>query len=208
MRQLKYKYIILAGVLFLAAGMAEGIVYRHYGELVTEPLRLGRFLRIYPVYNDNGSWLHARLGIGYIRWLLVCEDILAILVEVFLIRFISSLCDFFSISRRILVVVLCGMSATAYRLFTRLRGVYVLDYLHVRGHGVFDLPDLYLFLTMAGLILWLLPYHKAYIPFKKQKVKGMPLLQKWAWEFKFSGVFLRAAFLPRDRWKELFQKWR
>ena len=101
------------------------------------------------------------------------------------------------------------MAATFYRFFTRLRGVYVLDYLHVRGRGVFDLPDLYLFLTMVGIILWIVvPYYKAYHPFKKEKVKGMPLLQEWAWELRFAGVFLQAAFLPKDRWEKLFEKWR
>ena len=208
MKLLKNKCVILAAVLFLAAGMAEGIVSMHYGEFQAQPVMLGRFLRIYPVYNDNGSWLHGRLGIGYIWWLLVCEDILSLLVEVFLIRFISAICDFFSLSRKILMLAAFGVSASAYRLFTRLRGVYVLDYLHVRGYGVFDLPDIYLFLMMVGIILWLLPYHRAYRPYKKEKVKGMPFFLKCVWELKFSGVFLRAAFLPRDRWEGLFQEWR
>ena len=208
MKLLKSKYFILAGILFLAAGLAEGIVYMHYGELQARPVLLGQFMRIYPVYNDNGSWLHGRLGIGYVWWMLICEDILSLLLEVFLVRFISALCDFFSLSRKIILLMACGMSATAYRLFTRLRGVYVLDYLHVRGHGVFDLPDLYLFVMMVGIILWLLPYHMVYHPYKKEKVKGMSVLQKWAWELKFSGVFFRAVFLPQDRWEELFKEWK
>lgn len=208
MKLLKNKCVILAVVLFLAAGLAEGIVSMHYGELQAQPVILGRFLRIYPVYNDNGSWLHGRLGIGYVWWMLVCEDILSLLVEVFLIRYISALCDFFSLSRRVLMLAACGVSATAYRFFTRIRGVYVLDYLHVRGHGVFDLPDLYLFVMMVGIILWLLPYHMAYRPYKKEKVKGMPFLRKCAWEFKFSGVFLRAVFLPKERREALFKEWR
>ena len=42
-----------------------------------------------------------------------------------------------------------------------------------------NLPDLYLFLTMAGIILWIVvPCYKAYHSFKKEKVKGMSLLQK------------------------------
>ena len=209
MKLIKNKYIVLVCILFLAAAAAEGFVYMNYGKLQEQPVMLGRFLRIYPIYNDDGSWLHGRLGIGYVRGLLVLEDILSFLVEVFLIRYISSICDFFSISRKVLMAAACAMAATFYRFFTRLRGVYVLDYLHVRGRGVFDLPDLYLFLTMVGIILWIVvPYYKAYHPFKKEKVKGMPLLQKWALELRFAGIFLQAAFLPKDRWEKLFEKWR
>lgn len=208
MKLLKNKYIILVCILFLAAAAAEGLACLHYGELQAKPVMLARFLRIYPIYNDNGSWLHGRLGIGYIWWMLVLEDSLSLLTEVFLIRYISSICDFFRLSRKVLMAVACAMGASLYRFFTRLRGVYVLDYLHVRGYGVYDLPDLYLFLAMVGMILWLVPYCKAYYPFKKKKVKGMTLLQKWAWQLRFSGIFLQAAFLPRDRWEKLFEKWR
>lgn len=207
MKPYRNKYLILGCILFLAAALAERIVYSNFGELQNQPLIICGFLRIYPIYNDNGSWFHGRLGIGYIRSLLVFEDIMALLAEVFLFRYIDCMCSFFSLSRRTLMLVACGMSATMYRLFTRIRGVYVLDYLHVKGYGVFDLPDLYLFLAMAGILLWLLPYMKAYHPYKKQKVEGMPLLQKWGWELRFSGMFLQAVFLPKKKWKELFEKW-
>ncbi len=208
MKLYKNKYIILVGILFLAAALAEGITASRFGELQKNPLVLCDFLRIYPVYNDNGSWLHGRLGIGYVRGLLALEDILALLAEVFLFRYIDGMCSFFSISRRTLMLVVCGMSATLFRLFTRMRGIYVLDYLHIKGHGVFDLPDFYLFLTIAGIILWLLPYTKAYRAYKKPKVKGMSLLQRWGWELRLSGTFLHAAFLPKNRQEELFKKWR
>ncbi len=69
-----------------------------------------------------------------------------------------------------------------------------------------NLPDLYLFLTMAGIILWIVvPCYKAYHSFKKEKVKGMSLLQKWAWELRFAGIFLQAAFLPKDRWRSFLK---
>lgn len=204
----KKKYIILTCVLFLAAYLAERLVLLHIDELRMQPMPLGGFLEIYPVYNDHGSWFHGKIGIGYVRPLLIFEDIFTLMMEVFLLRYIASLCDFFSMSRKILMVVACSMPATAFRLFTRIRGVYVLDYLYLKGRSVFDLPDLYLFIAVAGLFIWIIPLLRVYYPYKNKKVKGMSMLQKWAWEFRFAGLFLKAAFVPRDRWEGLFQKWR
>ena len=112
MKLIKNKYIVLVCILFLAASAAEVFVYMNYGKLQEQPVMLGRFLRIYPIYNDDGSWLHGRLGIGYVRGLLVLEDILSFLVEVFLIRYISSICDFFSISRKVLMAAACAMAVS------------------------------------------------------------------------------------------------
>lgn len=204
----KKKYIILICVLFLAAYLAERFMLLHMDELQGKSIISGGLLEIYPIYNDSGSWFHGKLGIDYARPLLIFEDILSLILEVFLLRYIAAMCDFFSMSRKILMVVACGMPATAFRLFTRIRGLYVLDYLHLKGHGVFDLPDLYLFIAVAGLFIWIVPLLKVYYPYKNKKVKGMSVLQKWAWEFRFAGTFLKAAFVPRDSWEELFQRWR
>ena len=107
MKLYKNKYIILGCILFLAAALAERIVYSHFGELEAQPLVICRFLRIYPVYNDNGSWLHGKLGIGYVRSLLIFEDVLSIMAEVFLFRYIAGISSFFSLSRRTLMFVDC-----------------------------------------------------------------------------------------------------
>lgn len=208
MKNVKNRHIALIILLFLLAGLGEWTAYLHFGEWQAQPVMLNSFLRLFPVYNDSGSWLHGRIGVGYVRWLLIVEDILALAAEMFVIRYIRAIGHFFGLGCQVLYMVDCGIAATSYRFFTRMRGVYVLDYLHVRGRGVFDLPDLYLFLTMIGLILWLIPLYMVYHPYLKKKTKGMPLLRKWAFELRVSGVFLKAAFVSGKRWDGMFEMWR
>ncbi len=208
MKALKNRHIWLITILFLLAILAERTAYLHFGQWRAQPVMLTRFLRLYPVYNDSGSWLHGRLGIGYVRWVLILEDVLSLAAELFLIRYIRAIGSFFGLRCGVLYMVDCGIAATVHRFFTRLRGVYVLDYLHWKGRGVFDLPDLYLFLTLAGLLVWLIPMYGRYHPYIKKNTKGMSRIQKWGWELRLSGVFLKAAFVPERRWEEMFAKWR
>ena len=84
MKVSKIKYIILICVLLLAAGLAEWIVTSHYSEFLTGSVRIGSFLEIYPVYNDDGSWFHGKIGLDYAPVLLFLEDVLAIMMEWFL----------------------------------------------------------------------------------------------------------------------------
>lgn len=169
-------FIIL--ILFLIAGLAECIISLHYNELSEHPLILNRYLSIRPIYNENGSLFHAKSGIGYVRWLLLSENIITVFLLVYLFRFLDA---------------------------WNTLGVFPLDYLKVRN-ATYDFPDLYLGICFIGLIFWLIPSFFFYYRYKKQKLKGAGLTQKIIWELKLTGLFLKCPFLPKEKWQILFSQ--
>lgn len=196
-------FIIL--ILFLIAGLAECIISLHYNELSEHPLILNLYLSIRPIYNENGSLFHAKSGIGYVRWLLLSENIITVFLLVYLFRFLDAWNIFFQISRSWLYILDFAAANTIYRLFTNIRGVFPLDYLKVRN-ATYDFPDLYLGICFIGLIFWLIPSFFFYYRYKKQKLKGAGLTQKIIWELKLTGLFLKCPFLPKEKWQILFSQ--
>ena len=200
-------HLIFIAILLLISGFLEGIVYFHFDELLAHPLVINRFLTIYPMYNTNGSWIHGEIGIGYISWMLVLEYIVTILIFIYIFRWMNVWNRFFQISSLWLYVLDFSFAPALYRLFTRIRGVFTLDYLYWRK-AVYDFPDICIGIMMAGCLLWLVPALIKYYSFRRKKIKEMSYMKKIIWELKFSGAFLKIAFLPEDRWEAEFDLWR
>lgn len=201
------KHFILIGGLLLIAGVLECIVWLHYDELRADPLVFNRFFEISPVYNTNGSWFHGKIGIGYIRWLLLLESIIIFLVLIFGFRYIDAVQCFYKVRTAGLYGFDFGIAVALYRLFTGIRGLYTLDYLHVIGYMTYDFPDLcigiFIFFILVFMVMIIPKSHKL----KKEKTAGMKFFQKFLWECRLGGMFLRAAVCSKENWQELFDKW-
>lgn len=203
----KYKiHFILIFTLIIIAVLTERIVFFYYDPLRMQPLVLNRFLTISPVYNENGSWLHGRLDIGYTQWLLILENLVSLLVIFYLIRMIDAWNCFFHLNRAWIYVLDFEFAATLYRLLRNLHGTFTLDYFDV-GRYVYDFPDLYIGLGIAGYLLWFVPAIIKYYQCKHRQVKGMNFIQKFIWEFKIAGMLCKVPFLPKRKWQSVFDAW-
>lgn len=200
-------HLIIIVILIFIAGLAEGIVYFHFYELRESPIVLSNFLRIYPTYNRNGSWFHGRIGIGYIRWLLIFERIFILLVSFYLFRFMKAYGHFFHMSMLWLHITDFAFAVAIYRIVTSIRGVFTLDYLDL-GRYIYDFPDLCLGMLMVGLLIWLIPALTKYYRFRNTKVKGLSFIKRQIWDLKFAVMFLKAAVIPESRWETEFELWR
>lgn len=198
-------HLILVFALFLFAGLIEYLVFLHYNELTVSPWALSRRLIIRPVYNSNGSWFHARIGIGYLRWLQILEDLVSILLLLYLYRFIDAWNLFFRINRSWLYMLDFSAANLLYRLYTNLRGAFTLDYFRITN-STYDLPDLYLGISFVGIVLWLMPSLYEYYRYKRQRTEGFRFMDKLIWELKLTGVFLKTPFLPRQKWQGAFER--
>lgn len=205
-KKIKINLIIIA-ILILIAGLMEGVVYFHFFELRKSPIVLSNFLRIYPIYNKNGSWIHGKLGIGYIRWMLAFEDIVSLLVIFYSFRFLKSYGRFFHMSMLWLHLTDFAFSASIYRIITRIRGVFTLDYLDL-GRYIFDFPDFYISIFIAGILIWLIPALIKYYSYRNARVKGLSFIKKQIWDFKISFMFFKVAAIPESRWEQEFELWR
>lgn len=202
----KNKHFIITCVLFLIAGILEFIVRLNFDSLLQNPIRITRFLNICPIYNKNGSWFFGRIGIGYIRWLLLLVDITLFFIIIFLMRYIDVMEQFFKIKSVIKYALDFGFAAALYRFFAGLRNAYILDYFDI-GRFVYDIVDFYIFVCSIGIIIWLLWAMKPYYSFRRQKVRGMNSWEKFKWEIKLSLTFLKTTFLPKDKWEQVFCEW-
>ena len=88
------------------------------------------------------------------------------------------------------------------RMVNDLRGGYYnLFFIHIsRLNLSFDLVDFYLVVSFAVLLVWLILCELRYIQLKKQKTLGMTFLKKMKWEFAFTGVACKMAFIPEKKW--------
>lgn len=199
--------LIIIAILILIAALMEGIVYFHFFELRKSPIVLSNFLRIYPTYNKNGSWIHGKLGIGYIRWMLAFENIVSLLAVFYLFRFIKAYGRFFHMSILWLHLTNFPFAAAIYRMITRIRGVFTLDYLDF-GKYIFDFPDLYIIIFILGILIWLIPALIKYYSYRNVKVKELSFIKKQIWDFKISLMFFKVAVIPESKWETEFGLWR
>lgn len=207
-RQYK-KHIIFILLLILIAGFMECVMTIYYDQLVQEPLSVWRLFSLNPVYNENGSWFHARLGIGYTQGLLIAENIAALFIVWFAYRFLAAWGWFFSMRSSWLYLLDFCLAPTLYRLLHSVLGLYTLDYIKIAGKRstyTFDFPDFYLGISAVAILVWfifaLIPYYK----YKHIQVKGMRFLPKFVWELRLAVLFTKVVFVPKERWEELFEK--
>lgn len=204
----KYKYhIILIVALIFIAGLTELTVYLHIDNLRESPLTLGRFLKIYPAYNEHGSWIHGKLGIGYSRWFLLFERIFMLLSLFFIFRFMRAHTQFYRMSAFGLFSIDFGIAVAIYRLGTVISDRFTLDYLYL-GHNIYDLPDLYIGIQIITILVWLVPALIKYYSHRKVKVMGMSFLRKQLWDLKIAGMFFKAAVISDLKWEKEFEPWR
>lgn len=207
-RQYK-KHIIVILLLILIASLMEYVMTIYYDKLLQEPLYVGYLLSLRPVYNESGSWYHARLGIGYAQGLLIAENVAALLIVWLIYRFMEIWGWFFGMRSFWLYLLDFALAPTLYRLFHSVPGIYTLDYIRIvdkRGTVTFDFPDFYLGISVVAMLVWLvfalIPYYK----YKQTQAKSMRLLSRFAWEFHLMVSFTKAVFIPKERWAELFEK--
>lgn len=198
-------------VILLAIALSvllERLAYLHYDSLQANPVILNRYMAIAPVYNRNGSWLHGRWGIGYRFDLLCLERIVTFLTALFLFRFLQAYNTFFSMSEKWLYAVDIELAVPVYRCIVWLYSPYTLDYLYIRGYGTLDLSDFCIGVGIFFLILWLFPALSYYYRFRRQQTKNMRFGEKFMWECQFTVIIVKAMFLKRERWENLFLTWR
>lgn len=207
-RQYK-KHIIFILLLILVAGLMEGTMTIYFDRLVQEPLSIGRFISLRPVYNKSGSWYHARLGIGYIQGLLIAENITTLFLVWFFYRFLEAWGWLFGMRSFWLYLFDFALAPTLYRLFHNIFGIFTLDYIRIvgrQGSSTYDFPDIYLGIFVVAIFVWLVFALIRYYKYRHIRVKGMRFLSKFAWELRLTALLIKAVFVPKERWAELFEK--
>lgn len=206
----KYKkHIFVILLLILIASLMEYVMTICYAKLLREPLSVGHLFSFHPVYNESGSWYHARLGLGYSQGLLIVENVVALLIIGLAYRFMGAWGWFFGMRSFWPYLLDFVLAPILYRLFHSVLGIYTLDYIRIaskRGSNTYDFPDFYLGISVMAMLIWfvfaLMPYYK----YKQIQVKGMRPLTKFMWEFHLMVLFTKAVFAPKERWAELFEK--
>lgn len=203
------KHILFILLLILIAGLMECVMAIYYDKLIQEPLSVGHLFILRPVYNESGSWYHARLGIGYAQGLLIVENVAALLIIWLAYRFLEAWGWFFSMHSFWPYLLDFVLAPTLYRLFHSVLGIYTLDYIRIVGRrrtNTFDFPDFYLGISVVAMLIWfifaLIPYYK----YKHIQVKDMRFLSRFVWEFHLMTLFTKAVFIPKECWAELFEK--
>lgn len=203
------KHIIFILLLILIAGLMEGVMTIYFDKLVQEPLSVGRLVSLRPVYNKSGSWYHARLRLGYMQGLLIAENITTLFLVWFFYRFLEAWGWLFGMRSFWLYLFDFALAPTLYRLFHNVLGIFTLDYVRIvsrQGSSTFDFPDFYLGIFVVAIFVWLvfalIPYYK----YRHTRVKGMRFLSKLAWELRLTALLIKAVFVPKERWAELFDK--
>ena len=80
MKRRRNTYWILILGLLLLSGAAEAVMTCYYESFAEQPLMFGSLFQIRPVYNESGSWIHARSGIGYRNGMLLAEHAVTLIV--------------------------------------------------------------------------------------------------------------------------------
>lgn len=174
------------------------------GERAEEICVGGDILAFAPVYNRSGSWFHARLGIGYRPDILLLEHVISMLLLVYLSRFMDFTATVLKINTLWSRCLDFGMAATLVRLITALFGRYTLNYIYIAPlRSTYDLPDLYLGVSLAVLLIWAVWCEVRYLRLKKSATRGMGFAKRMKWELLFTGNVLKAAILPAARWEEI-----
>ena len=97
-RRNTYWFLILG--LLLLSGAMEAVMTCCYESLTRQPLAFGSLFQIRPVYNESGSWIHARSGLGYRNGVLLAEHTVTLIVAAYLYRALEAWGYLFRVSRR------------------------------------------------------------------------------------------------------------
>lgn len=172
-------------------------------EKIGQPHARGAAFAFAPVYNEDGSAFHARLGIGYQQGLLIFESVVTLFATLLLYRMMEYYCIFFGIKRIWSYFVDFGAASALARFPMWLLGKYTLDYWYIRaGHGTYDFFDFCIGICVAGVLIWIIPFYVKYLKYKKLHTAGMNFVQKFVWEMKLSLQLLKTSFCPIKTWWE------
>lgn len=199
-------HVLLILILLSIAVLLEVIIYFHFDELRRQPIVINQFLEIYPIYNRNGTWLHGEIGIGYIAWLLYLEAILSLIILVVMARYMDVLICFFRLSPRWLYLVDVGAVPGIYRILTRIRGAYTLDYLQI-NQIVYDFPDFCIGIFIVGICIWAIRVSFLFCQYMREKRRGMSFTERIVWGVRFRRMIFRMIFLPKVQWQGKFEQW-
>lgn len=203
----RWKYhVFFILILFCIAALLEGVVSFYFDELRRQPVIINRFLKIYPIYNRDGTWLHGKIGIGYISWLLHLEAMLSLLLLAIMVRYMEVLICFFGLSDRWLFLIDIGMVPAFYRMFTRIRGTYTLDYLQI-NQMVYDFPDFCIGVFVIGILIWAICLSLVSRKYIREKRNGRSFAERMIWSVRFRRMLFQVFFLPKAQWQEKFEQW-
>lgn len=205
LKQQKY-HLLLILILLCLAGVLEGIVSFYFEELRRHPIKISRLVQIYPIYNRDGTWFHGKIGIGYIGWLLYLETILSLGLLTVMMRYMDLWICFFGLNRKWLYIVDIGIVPALYRMLTRIRGSYTLDYLQVK-RMVYDFPDICIGFFVAGVLIWAIRVSLISHSYIHKMRAGMGFSERMIWTIRFRRMFFRVFFLPKAQWESEFEQW-
>lgn len=168
----------------------------------------GAAVAFVPMYNEDGSTVHAKLGIGYQQGLLIFESVVALFATLILYRMIEYYCIFFGIKRIWSYFVDFGTASVLARFPTRLTGKYTLDYVYIKAsHSVYDFFDFCIGICITGILIWMIPYCIKYHEYKRVHTVGMHFGQKLLWEMKFGLHMIKSTFYPIKTWWKDIEKY-
>ena len=196
----KCHLIFVISLLVIGYGI---VVYIHIAcpEKIGQPHARGVAVAFAPVYNEDGSTFHARLGIGYQQGLLIFESVVTLFTTLVMYRLIEYYNIFFEIKRFWIYFVDFGAASMFARFPTRLTGRYTLDYLYIRAsHATYDFFDFCIGICVVGILIWMIPLCIKYYRYKKTHTTGMTFGQKFVWEMKLSFQLLKTSFCPIKTW--------
>ncbi len=179
-----------------------------YGEQVEAVYIGNEALALAPIYNRNGSWFHGKIGIGQQPLLYFGEQILTLLMELFILRFMTWLNRALGLSAKWNHLVDFMFAVTIARTITLLTGNHTLDYVYIaKFHATYDLFDFYLGITIVLTLIWCVLAEIKFLRLKKKATPGMNFWQKMKWELLFTWDACKAAFVSTEQQERLLQKY-
>lgn len=170
-------------------------------ERIGQPPARGVEVAFAPVYNENGSALHARLGIGYQQGLLIAESLVALCLNWILYRLVEYHNIFFGMKRGWNYFLDFGFASIIARIPTSLLGIYTLDYLYIKkGHATYDFFDFCIRIYVTGMLLWIIPFCIKFYKYKKEHTAGMNFWEKFKWDVRLNLQLMKTPFLPVKMW--------
>ncbi len=199
-------HVLFISILFCTAVFLDIVIYIYYDELYRQPIVINKWIQISPIYNKSGTWLHEKMGIGYLFWLLYLESILSLILLAVITRYMEIQIYFFKLSPKWLYLADIGVVPGCYRMFTRARGAYTLDYLQI-NQMVYDFSDLCIGVFAVGIFIWVMWVSWLFYQYRKEKQIGMNFIERMVWGIQFRRMMVRLMFLPRIQWQREFKKW-
>lgn len=199
-------HIILIAALVIIGFLIVAVIKLLYGDQIENLYIGGKQIGFHPVYNENGSWFHGKIGIGYQRGLLLAENLVILVCSAFVHRWIEYCSRFFRLGGVWSFFMDFGLAAGLARLFQNLGGFYTLDYVYIdKLSATYDFFDFLLYLMCAGILVWLVLYCIRYYSYRARETKGMKFWPKFLWSWRLSLKVMKETLKPIKNWDYEFE---